>query len=186
MTFRFGEDRRRSCLAIIGSLLIGLCLLGPIFLAMARESLIGKMEDEAYLLLLFGTLLLGHLLVAIGARRRRLRSLGFVCLTLSLLGAFPVYAFWAAPPVEFHRLAMAGICSLLLLVPALGILSIVTVVLSVREVLSHSVEVGRCSKCGYNLSGLRDPRCPECGTPFDPSMLTGGGGHGTRSEVSDD
>lgn len=26
---------------------------------------------------------------------------------------------------------------------------------------------GRCSKCGYLLKGLRDPRCPECGQPFD-------------------
>lgn len=23
-----------------------------------------------------------------------------------------------------------------------------------------------CSKCNYNLTGLRDERCPECGTPF--------------------
>lgn len=26
--------------------------------------------------------------------------------------------------------------------------------------------IGRCITCGYNLTGLRDPRCPECGTPF--------------------
>jgi hypothetical protein len=25
-----------------------------------------------------------------------------------------------------------------------------------------------CVKCGYCLVGLKDPRCPECGTPFDP------------------
>ncbi|MCG3127504.1 MAG: hypothetical protein CHACPFDD_02364 [Phycisphaerae bacterium] len=25
-----------------------------------------------------------------------------------------------------------------------------------------------CRACGYALTGLRDPRCPECGTPFDP------------------
>lgn len=30
-----------------------------------------------------------------------------------------------------------------------------------------------CKKCGYNLRGLRDPRCPECGTPFDPNLLNG-------------
>jgi len=24
----------------------------------------------------------------------------------------------------------------------------------------------RCSKCGYDLRGLSEPRCPECGTPF--------------------
>lgn len=26
---------------------------------------------------------------------------------------------------------------------------------------------GHCSKCGYNLTGLSRPRCPECGTGLD-------------------
>lgn len=25
---------------------------------------------------------------------------------------------------------------------------------------------GHCAKCGYNLLGLIEPRCPECATPF--------------------
>ena len=25
-----------------------------------------------------------------------------------------------------------------------------------------------CLECGYPLDGLPEPRCPECGTPFDP------------------
>jgi energy-converting hydrogenase Eha subunit E len=29
----------------------------------------------------------------------------------------------------------------------------------------------RCKECGYLLYGLTDPRCPECGTPFDPGLL---------------
>lgn len=28
-----------------------------------------------------------------------------------------------------------------------------------------------CPKCGYNLFGLPEFRCPECGTPFDPDFL---------------
>ncbi len=28
-----------------------------------------------------------------------------------------------------------------------------------------------CQKCGYNLTGLTEPRCPECFTPFDPAQL---------------
>ncbi len=27
---------------------------------------------------------------------------------------------------------------------------------------------GRCEQCGYDLQGLPEPRCPECGTPFTP------------------
>jgi hypothetical protein len=25
-----------------------------------------------------------------------------------------------------------------------------------------------CKRCGYDLTGLSEPRCPECGTDFDP------------------
>lgn len=28
-----------------------------------------------------------------------------------------------------------------------------------------------CSECGYNLTGLVEARCPECGRPFDPGEL---------------
>ncbi len=27
---------------------------------------------------------------------------------------------------------------------------------------------GLCLKCGYSLHGLIEPRCPECGTAFEP------------------
>jgi len=29
----------------------------------------------------------------------------------------------------------------------------------------------RCRVCGYILYGLPQPRCPECGTGFDPKLL---------------
>ena len=28
-----------------------------------------------------------------------------------------------------------------------------------------------CRRCGYPLIGLAAPRCPECGTPFDPVII---------------
>ena len=28
-----------------------------------------------------------------------------------------------------------------------------------------------CGRCGYNLSHLVEPRCPECGTKFDPDDI---------------
>jgi len=28
---------------------------------------------------------------------------------------------------------------------------------------------GRCKVCDYDLRGLPEPRCPECGSPFDPA-----------------
>jgi hypothetical protein len=30
-----------------------------------------------------------------------------------------------------------------------------------------------CKHCGYDLRGQTEPRCPECGRPFDVSRLTG-------------
>lgn len=37
--------------------------------------------------------------------------------------------------------------------------------------LVPSYPPGCCRKCGYNLRGLTEPRCPECSTEFDPSTL---------------
>lgn len=35
-------------------------------------------------------------------------------------------------------------------------------------------DLSRCEHCGYNLTGLTEPRCPECGTPFPRILLTSG------------
>ena len=40
----------------------------------------------------------------------------------------------------------------------------------------RAVNPWACKHCGYLLYGLRDPRCPECGTPFHPSLLGTGAG----------
>ncbi len=32
-------------------------------------------------------------------------------------------------------------------------------------------KLGLCVKCGYNLRGLTEPRCPECNTSFDERLL---------------
>lgn len=30
---------------------------------------------------------------------------------------------------------------------------------------------GKCARCAYSLRGLTEPRCPECGNPFNPADL---------------
>jgi hypothetical protein len=35
----------------------------------------------------------------------------------------------------------------------------------------REVDPGVCARCGYSLFGLHEPRCPECGTSFDPKLL---------------
>ncbi len=32
-------------------------------------------------------------------------------------------------------------------------------------------KIGRCAECDYDLRGLPEPRCPECGTPFDETAM---------------
>jgi hypothetical protein len=35
-----------------------------------------------------------------------------------------------------------------------------------RELADLGIPI--CCRCGYNLSSLTEPRCPECGQPFGP------------------
>ena len=42
----------------------------------------------------------------------------------------------------------------------------------VRQYL-HDRGVPICTNCGYDIHGLPEPRCPECGQPFDPYQFSG-------------
>jgi hypothetical protein len=40
--------------------------------------------------------------------------------------------------------------------------------LPVRWLMARrEIPAGHCQSCGYDLRNLTEPRCPECGTPFD-------------------
>lgn len=39
-----------------------------------------------------------------------------------------------------------------------------------QELISIGILV--CEPCGYDLRGQTEPRCPECGAPFDKKLLT--------------
>ena len=42
-----------------------------------------------------------------------------------------------------------------------------------RRILhSRTVKYDRCRKCNYPLEGLTSTRCPECGTPFNPNLVS--------------
>ncbi len=50
---------------------------------------------------------------------------------------------------------------------ALFLFSLVCALLLRGRGASASARAGRCAKCGYDLRGTIEPRCPECGTPFE-------------------
>jgi len=57
------------------------------------------------------------------------------------------------------------------LVLSLGLVVLYAVLLyrvTANYLRSKDAEPGHCLECGYNLTGLSEPRCPECGVPFDP------------------
>ncbi len=41
-----------------------------------------------------------------------------------------------------------------------------------RKKLRKQMLLPVCDHCGYCLRGLSEPRCPECGTPFDPDIIS--------------
>ena len=43
-----------------------------------------------------------------------------------------------------------------------------------RKLRQELIDAGfaLCGPCGYDLRGLTEPRCPECGAPFDEQLLT--------------
>ncbi len=41
-----------------------------------------------------------------------------------------------------------------------------------RRILHPTHDPGRCRVCDYDLRGLPEPRCPECGTPFEQAGNT--------------
>jgi ribosomal protein L37E len=75
--------------------------------------------------------------------------------------------------VPNHRTPFAAAMDIVLIAPVLvagvagaEVLSRLVICL-IRRFPSEPV----CEKCGYSILHLRDPRCPECGAPFDPRWL---------------
>ena len=59
------------------------------------------------------------------------------------------------------------------LILALPVLPFATIVLTYRKRRMERWRRGVCLRCEYDLRGLAEPRCPECGTPFKHVLVDG-------------
>lgn len=81
----------------------------------------------------------------------------------SLAGLFPairIVEWWSDLPLFGAGYWLLVLGSLLILIASL-----------VALLRGEAPLVGHCRRCGYNLTGLIDPRCPECGTAFKSSRV---------------
>jgi len=110
---------------------------------------------------------LGALLLVVIAPSGAVRGRGAFGLGLALL------ATWIWHSVDITREGEGAFIVFLvpccLILPAAIIVTLAGGVLALRQEFSKGPVPGSCTKCGYDLRGLPEPRCPECGTPFDPT-----------------
>ena len=115
-------------------------------------------------------------LVAIGLPLRRYRVAVLVPFTAAAFAFGTWSLIWLprmiderAPGFSWTSIAMGlgaplAMCSI---VPSL----LLTGATFVRNRYWPVHEPGHCRVCQYDLRGLPEPRCPECGTPFDPAEV---------------
>jgi hypothetical protein len=69
-----------------------------------------------------------------------------------------------------------------------SVLMLILVILGMRLVVTGwrarcDLEYPHCRRCGYNLTGLTSPRCPECGSHLAPEMVVQGWRHADRRRI---
>jgi hypothetical protein len=118
------------------------------------ESVIGS----GPVILLYGVVLMA---MTPWARNRDVFRIGLANVLISLLFVALVNALSWSPGQAERPFAVMGAAYLLVL---LGL-----------TILAHRraprMDASRCPNCGYLLIGLPEPRCPECGTGFDPAVV---------------
>ena len=72
------------------------------------------------------------------------------------------------PEYRFGTILWAGLCR------DVGVWSVLTFIVATAPLavrILYRRRRGLCIKCGYQLYGLIEERCPECGTPFAAELL---------------
>ncbi len=144
----------------------GLCLVlaGPIILPLVAYACYNaQITTDLCLLYLFIVLPVGFLLLGYSASRRWSRvgvALGFLVSSAITVLVFNAILPGGEPGSAVHRYTVVfG-------PPVVGAAFVMTLVLGLIFV-PRRTKPGHCHRCGYDLKGLLEQRCPECGTPFD-------------------
>lgn len=113
-------------------------------------------------------------------RSRKLASRRWLAQSfLGSLTCFLWFSYWLFASLigggGLYGLTLSWIASTLLLLATVGEARAVartswfmTVLLLIISRLPEGYHSGHCPQCDYNLYGLPEPRCPECGRPFTP------------------
>jgi len=111
-------------------------------------------------------LAIGVLCLPLRAYRTVLSTSAFACLG-AVGAAIPYIARWTHT-WRAHKSYLAFLLVLgVFIVWAVPCL-LLSAVVFLRNRYRPVYPSGHCTKCGYKLYGLPEPRCPECGKPFEP------------------
>ena len=115
----------------------------------------------------FGLALIALACILIGARYPTRPSL--IAAPLAAIAYGVVYGLFTQPKglVDLTDYALTYTC-------VAGFCFLLTGLFSILALDRHPwppPDTNRCKKCDYLLIGLTEPRCPECGTPFDREKL---------------
>lgn len=112
--------------------------------------------------------LLGLILIVVGliARYRWAWAIGLAHLVLPF-AMFGLVALFNMGPLQARPAFLRADAVFLVVMVPLSIIACLR-----GPAIRAFKHPGLCGRCGYPLHGLTEPRCPECGTPFDPKLLT--------------
>ncbi len=148
--------------AIFGLLYVFACFL-----------LEGWFSGHAALFLFFA----GLLVICLPLRRYRVALLapfvgGCVPIGLGVVLSVASLGAWGASPPATPWSVIAVVLSVGFAMLTVGPALLLSLLTFIHNRYWPVYEPGRCRICKYDLRGLPEPRCPECGTPFDPAEVT--------------
>jgi len=166
-----------SALRIIGTVMLGsgfLLFISPDTISFIAEQL--KLSEVGLIVFWFVTMIVAGGLVSFLQPRawgvyRVYGWIPFLLLVL-LIVSIALFEMGVFGPSHLGSLASwVYIVCITLLLPLCVLGYVILGMMSFISIAKNDSEYAtRCMKCGYNLYGLTEPRCPECGTPFDPKL----------------